>query len=146
MTPHRMHSTLSGCSKPHLGQIIPAILLPRVWRAPVVHFAPSVARIVERRRGSVKEGRPRLPAITALPVPLSLWRPTRRPFTEERHDEQDRDRSARTDSDRPGIARRRRADFDTARLAGRYHKLGQPAVPPSLGAGDGQDPQLALVC
>src|SRR5436309_1223993 len=60
MTPHRMHSTPSGCSKPHFGQIMPAILprhpgvatsrhsISRAGRRRLDSSSSEVAEIVER--------------------------------------------------------------------------------------------------
>src|SRR4051812_37460926 len=89
MTPQRMHSGLSGCSNPHLGQIITALLsVPQgdvtrrrfisPSRALPSRFPDAVLRIVDRPRGSVKKGRTpriagiRLPGMANEPPPYPL--------------------------------------------------------------------------
>src|SRR5947199_10672266 len=67
MTPHRMHSTPSGCSKPHFRQIMPETLprhpgvatsrhsISRAGRRRLDSSSSEVAEIVERPGEGVKE-------------------------------------------------------------------------------------------
>src|SRR6185312_368679 len=73
MTPHRMHSTPSGCSKPHFGQIMPEILpghpgmpdscIPFHEPAGTVSnpLSPKEDEIVERQEDTVKARQPLTP-------------------------------------------------------------------------------------